>query len=64
MEVVTNGEKIRVCGQISARKVVMMKTWKEVNEKESKGESADYGEIVRKHWAEIKPKPEKNSVLR
>lgn len=37
----------------------MMKTWKEVNEKESKGESADYGEIVRKHWAEIKPKLEK-----
>lgn len=52
-------EKIRVCGQIGARKVVMKKTWKEVKEKESKGEFADYGEILKKHWAEIKPKLEK-----
>lgn len=34
----------------------MIKTWKEVKEKEGRGKFADYGEILRKYWAEIKPK--------
>lgn len=51
--------KIRVCGPKTARKVIMMRVWKEVKEKEAKGEFADYKEITGKHWAKIRPKLEK-----
>ncbi len=48
--------KIKVCGPKTARKVIMIRVWKEVAEKEAKGQFADFKKITSKHWERIRPK--------
>lgn len=48
--------KVRVCGPSSARSVVMKRVWREVKEIEARGEFADFGKVVDKHWLPMREK--------
>lgn len=48
--------KIRVCGFQGAKRVVMIRAWKEAKAIEAKGQFADFGAIAKKHWKPIKEK--------